>query len=164
MTNRPKQIGTAGESAVVATAQTLGFPWAERLVLHGAKDIGDVRLALGVHLEVKSGHAAETASDALIETWMRELETELENADALAGALITKRKGISGARAHLWWAHVRSSWLATWRCYPPHPAFGQVGPDATVRMTLDSLLAQLRATGYGDPLPTDTTTDLETTR
>lgn len=157
MTNRPKQIGTAAETAVVATARALGFPLAERLALAGAQDLGDVRLAPYVHLEVKSGHAAEQASDAQIEAWMLETERELAHAGALAGALITKRKGISGTRAHLWWAHVRASWLATWRAYPAElTADVQAGPDHTIRMTLDSLLAQLRASGYGDPIPTDT--------
>lgn len=153
MTNRPKNIGTAAETAVVRAARPLGFPWAERLALAGAQDIGDVRLAPYVHLEVKGGHAAETASDAQIEAWMLELEAELDHADALAGALITKRKGVSAANAHRWWAYVRASWLAAWRAYPADlTATMQAGPDHTIRMTLDSLLAQLRAAGYGDPI------------
>lgn len=167
MTNRPKQIGTWTESAVVNAAIPLGFPLAERLVLHGADDLGDVRLAPYVHLEVKGGKAAETASDAQIEAWMLETERELANAGALAGALVLKRKGVGAARAHLWWAYVRASWLATWRAYPGELAAElQAGPDHTIRMTLDSLLAQLRASGYGDPLPTAPTTDtvLEMTR
>lgn len=163
MTNRPKQIGTSAETAVVRAAIPLGFPLAERLVLHGAGDIGDVRLAPYVHLEVKGGKAAETASDAQIEAWMLETERELRNAGALAGALITKRKGVGAANAHRWWAHVRASWLAQWRAYPADlTAELQAGPDHTIRMTLDSLLAQLRHSGYGDQIPTDTT--LEMTR
>ena len=164
MTNRPKQIGTSCETAVVRAAQPLGFPLAERLALAGAQDLGDVRLAPYVHLEVKGGKAAETASDAQIEAWMVETERELAHARALAGALILKRKGVGAARAHLWWAYVRASWLAAWRAYPADLAAEiQAGPDHTIRMTLDSLLAQLRASGYGDPIPADTTT-LEMTR
>lgn len=164
MVNKPKAIGTHAESAVVKAAQPLGFPLAERLALAGAQDLGDVRLAPYVHLEVKGGKAAETASDAQIEAWMVETERELAHARALAGALILKRKGVGAARAHLWWAYVRASWLAAWRAYPADLAAEiQAGPDHTIRMTLDSLLAQLRASGHGDPLPTDTPT-LEMTR
>lgn len=154
MTNRPKNIGTSCETAVVRAARPLGFPLAERLALAGENDLGDIRLAPWVHLEVKGGKAAETASDAQIEAWMLETERELANASALAGALVTKRKGVGAANAHRWWAYVRASWLATWRAYPTNLT-AQAGPDHTVRMTLDSLLAQLRAAGYGDPLPTE---------
>lgn len=151
MSNPSKAKGTWTESAVVNTAKPLGFPLAERIALAGSSDLGDVRLAPYVHLEVKGGKAAEQASDAQIETWMLELERELANAKALAGALVTKRKGVGATRAHLWWAYVRASWLAEWRTYPasvtlPHQ------PDATIRMTLDSLLVQLRAAGHGDSL------------
>lgn len=151
MVNKPKNIGTSTETAVVRVARPLGFPLAERVALAGENDLGDVRLAPWVHLEVKGGKAAEQASDAQIETWMLETERELANARALAGALVTKRKGVGAGRAHLWWAYVRASWLAQWRTYPssfllPHQ------PDLTIRMTLDSLLVQLRAAGYGDPL------------
>lgn len=163
MTNRPKQIGTSCETAVVRVSKPLGFPLAERLALAGENDLGDVRLAPYVHLEVKGGKAAETASDAQIEAWMLETERELANAGALAGALVTKRKGVGAANAHRWWAHVRASWLAQWRAYPAELAAElQAGPDHTIRMTLDSLLAQLRHSGYGDQIPTDTT--LEMTR
>lgn len=151
MKTRPKDIGTWTETAVVRAAQTRGFPLAERLVLAGAKDLGDVRLTIGVHLEVKGGHAAETASDAQIEAWMVETERELAHAGAMAGALITKRKGYGSSRAELWWAWVRASWLAQWRAYPLEMTMPEQ-PDHTIRMTLDSLLVQLRAAGHGDAL------------
>lgn len=164
MSNPSKAKGTACESAVVAVARPLGFPLAERLALAGAQDLGDIRLAPYVHLEVKGGKAAEQASDAQIEAWMLETERELANAGALAGALVTKRKGVGAANAHRWWAYVRASWLAQWRAYPAElTAEIQAGRDHTIRMTLDSLLAQLRSSGYGDPLPADTAV-LEMTR
>lgn len=159
MTNRPKNIGTAAETAVVRAATTRGFPYAERLALAGHLDQGDVRLAPWVHLEVKGGRAAEQASDTQIEAWMVELERELANANAMAGALITKRAGIGPANAHRWWAHVRASWLAQWRHYPgdiPAPGAGSTVHDCTVRMPLDSLLVQLRVAGYGTPLGQET--------
>lgn len=153
MVNKPKAIGTAAETAVVRAARTRGFPLAERLALAGAQDLGDVRLTAFVHLEVKGGHAAETASDAQIEAWMLETERELAHAGASAGALITKRPSVGPANADRWWAHVRASWVAQWRCYPIQPVLPDQ-PDHTVRLTLGSLLVQLRAAGYGDPLTT----------
>lgn len=149
--NKSKNIGTAAESACVTYARAHGYPLAERLALAGSQDLGDVRLTAFVHLEVKGGHAAEAASDAQIEAWMLELERELGHAGAIAGALITKRRGYGAQRAEHWWAHVRASWLATWRCYPETHTY-PVQPEATVRMTYADLLVQLRAAGYGTPL------------
>ena len=40
MSRRPKDIGTAAESAVVRTARAAGFPLAERLALAGAQGDG----------------------------------------------------------------------------------------------------------------------------
>lgn len=153
MTNKPKAIGTAAETAVVRAARTRGFPLAERLALAGAQDLGDVRLTAFVHLEVKGGHAAETASDAQIEAWLLETERELQHAGASAGALVTKRRAVGAGNAHRWDAWVRLSWIAKWRAYPDD-VVPLDGPDATVRMSFASLLAQLRAAGYGDPLET----------
>ena len=41
MTNRPKAIGTAAETAVVRYLAAHGFPAAERRALHGATDLGE---------------------------------------------------------------------------------------------------------------------------
>lgn len=153
MKTRSKDIGTSCETAVVKAARTRGFPLAERLALAGAGDLGDVRLTAFVHLEVKGGHAAEDASDAQIEAWLVETERELGHAGAIAGALVTKRKAVGPGNAHRWNAWVRLSWLARWRCYPDD-IVPLDGPDATIRMSFESLLAQLRAAGYGDPLTT----------
>lgn len=144
MVNKPKAIGTAAETAVVRVARDRGFPDAERLALAGAQDLGDVRLCPGVHLEVKGGHAAESASDAQVEAWLVETERELEHAGATVGALVTKRKAIGNGNADRWWAHVRSSWWDRMRGVEPG------GPDYPVRMTLSDLLCQLRASGYGE--------------
>lgn len=43
MTNRPKAIGTAAETAVVRYLAAHGFPAAERRALHGATDHGGAR-------------------------------------------------------------------------------------------------------------------------
>ncbi|MFD2792565.1 hypothetical protein ACFS27_03290 [Promicromonospora vindobonensis] len=153
MTNKPKAIGTAAESAVVKAARRLGFPHAERVVLHGNLDQGDVRLTpgltAGVVLEVKGGNAARDASDLQILSWLDETETERRNAHADVAILVTQRRGVGPARAEQWWAHMHVRQLLDLRALHVSPA---TADDAVVRMTLAAALAQLRACGYGVPL------------
>jgi hypothetical protein len=152
MTNRPKNIGTAAETAVVRAARADGFPHAERVVLHGSTDMGDVRLTpgltAGVIVEVKGGHAAEDASDWQVLTWLHETERERVNANADIALLVTKRKGHGPARAAGWWAHLRLAQLGTLT----GGTVAWVIDDGPVRMRLDTALALLRTAGYGEPL------------
>lgn len=153
MVNRPKNIGTAAETAVVRAARTRGFPHADRLTLTGRNDRGDIGLAPGVILEVKAGHTAETASDALIDTWLTETETERGNAHADIAILVTKRKGISGANAHRWWAHMPANLHAalahhTYPRYWAHHTY-------PVRLHLEHALRLIRDAGYGEPIDPD---------
>ncbi len=101
--NKPKAIGTAGESAALKVFQK-HFPEAERRTLKGSLDCGDLSGIPGLCVEVKAGHAAETASDHQIELWLDETYTEKANAKATAAVLVVKRKGIGPANAHRWWA------------------------------------------------------------
>lgn len=140
MVNRPKNIGTAAETAVVRAARRLGFPNADRLTLTGAHDRGDVGLCPGVIVEVKGGDAARDASDALIESWLRETQREIDNARAAHGFLVVQRRGVGATNAHRWWAWWRLAWIAGY------------GDDATpVRMQLGDALHLLRTAGYGEP-------------
>lgn len=150
MTNRPKMIGTAAETAVVRAARTRGFPHADRLTLTGNNDRGDVGLCPGVIIEAKAGEAAKRASDAQIVTWLAETETERINAGAAVGILVTARAGIGAPNAHRWWAHWTIGHYLT--VIGAREALTGV-PDwnAPVRMTLASALATLRANGYGEP-------------
>ena len=143
MVNRPKNIGTAAETAVVRAARQRGFPMADRLTQTGAKDRGDIGLCPGVILEVKGGKAAETASDALIGRWLVETARERVNAGARHAFLVTKRAGVGGPNAHLWWAHLTLPDLA---CLIGVP----VPTNARFRLSLDHLLRILREEGYGD--------------
>lgn len=160
MTNRPKQIGTATETAVVRAARRLGFPHAERVVLHGSTDQGDVRLTpgltAGVIVEVKGGNRARDASDAQVWAWLLETERERVNARADVALLVTQRRGVGAPNADRWWAHFRMGDLARLREYP---VGFNLADDAPVRMTLASALAQLRAAGYGHPLEATPTAD-----
>lgn len=151
--NKPKRIGTAAETAVVRAARRLGFPHAERVVLHGSLDQGDVRLTpgltAGVVLEVKGGDKARDASDLQVLAWLDETETERRNAGADVALLITQRRGVGATRAELWWAHMHVGHLLSLRADAHAPA---AADDAVVRMTLGAALAQLRAAGYGERL------------
>lgn len=152
MTNRPKNIGTAAETAVVRAARAHGFGLADRLTLTGALDRGDIGLCPGVIVEVKGGQAAKTASDGQIEKWLAETERERINAGADVAILVTARAGIGAPNAHRWWAHWRLSnliWLQERHVYIPTAL-----TDAPVRLTLAHSLTLLRHAGYGDtPTP-----------
>lgn len=122
MTNKPKNIGTAGESAALKVFQK-HFPDAERRALKGGLDQGDLCGIPGLVVEVKAGHAAETASDHQIELWLDETYTEKVNAKAQCAVLVVKRKGIGPANAHRWWAIER----VTGECDIPRTHYSYLG-------------------------------------
>ena len=101
MTNRPKAIGTAAETAVVRYLAAHGFPAAERRALHGATDLGDITGTPSLCWEVKGGDAAKDASDNQIADWMDEAQTEAGNAGATYGFLIVARRR---KNVRDWWA------------------------------------------------------------
>jgi len=147
VTNRPKDIGTRAETAVVRAARVHGFPGADRLTLTGAKDRGDVSLCPGVIVEVKGGERARTASDRQIEAWLVETERERVNAGADVAFLVTQRAGFGPERAALWWAHLRLVDLDAAREHDTEHAL--VGAT-TIRLHLADALFILRCNGYGD--------------
>jgi len=152
MVNKPKAIGTTCESAVVKLARLSGFPHAERVPLHGATDLGDVRLTpgltAGVIVEVKGGKAAETASDGQIWEWLVETQREALAAGADVGMLVTKRAGYAAARAEHWWAH----WTLGTMPRLGDFYYAELVSYAPVRMVLRDALTLLRTVGYGEPL------------
>ena len=149
MTNKPKAIGTRGETGVVRVARDLGFPEARRLALAGADDQGDAILCPGIIAEVKTGKAAKTASLAQIDLWWLETEVERQNAGATIGLLVVQRAGYSPERA------------AYWRCFVGAPVVATLqirkgvfihDHNFPVEMTFAKALLLLRAYGYGEPL------------
>lgn len=164
MTNRPKTIGTRCETAVVRYLAGNGFGGAERLALHGALDEGDVSACPGVVVEVKGGARAETASDALVASWLDETEVERVNRGADVAALVLKRKGKGAANAGQWWAYlpgrtfVELADLAA-GCGGDYPdGYAQTHHAApAVRITLAELAELLRRAGYGDPIESEDT-------
>lgn len=153
MTNKPKQIGTAAETAVVRYLQASGFPHAERRALRGQLDAGDIAGTPGVCWEVKGGAAAKDASDAQVADWLIETATETANSESDTGVLVLQRRGVGPKNAGRWWA-VLPGWT-----------FVGLGMDETshtrtpalldfpVRLLLADAVQLLRAAGYGNPRP-----------
>lgn len=120
MVNRPKQIGTAGESAAVRYLRTTGnFPdtRARRLTLSGRFDQGDVFIEFpngitGI-IEVKSGKQADNASLQDIWRWQRETSKERRQARASLGLLLVKRNGYSPERIAYWRCFIRLRHLSS---------------------------------------------------
>lgn len=150
MTNRPRNIGTAAETAVVKALRANGFGTADRSPLRGNHDQGDITGTPGIAWEVKAGAAAKDAGPALLAGWMAQTETERFNAGAGVGVLVLARRGISPTNAHRWWALITTDTLAElWLANSPSIA---ITPGIPIRMELGHLCALLRGAGYGDPL------------
>lgn len=98
MTNKPKRIGTAAETAFVGLLRDTYWPHAERRALAGGKDLGDTTGHPGLVFEVKA------AKMLCIPKWLRETEAERVNAKADYGILIVKPQGVGATRVGLWWA------------------------------------------------------------
>src|SRR5690554_1543498 len=151
VTNRPKQIGTKAETAVVRAAQSRGFPMAERRALRGRHDVGDVLLCPGLVLEVKGGDMARRASDALVSKWLLETERERINANAEHAFLVVQRGGVGPRNAHQWHAY----WTAGgWARLLGHDLPDSLS-GSTIRTSLESSLAALVANGWGDEIEGD---------
>jgi hypothetical protein len=140
---RPKDIGTAAETAVVRYLRTAGFPHAERRALAGTHDLGDIVGTPGVCWEVKGGKAAKTASDGQVAAWLGETERERRNAGADVGVLVMARSGIGPANAGRWWA-VLDGWHAAWF------TGGVYTWHYPIRLQLADVAAALICAGYGD--------------
>ena len=143
-----RAIGTPVETAIKRYAAAHGFPFAERLPLAGSLDMGDVRLCQEVIVEAKGGKAAENASALQLERWLDETEKERVNAGAEIGLLVTKRKGVSGARAGAWDCHLTLATMRTILMLPPGP-----WPCVVLRLTFDSVLSLLAEAGLGSVDP-----------
>lgn len=155
MVNRPKNIGTAAESAVVAACKRLGYPKAHRRTQTGSKDQGDILLFDEFIIEVKGGKAAWHASTNQIEQWLEETETERVNADAEEAFLVVQRKGVGLKNADQWWAYSHASIHGLMMLELGNPTSGSTksAPDSriiTIRTTLQQMLAVVDASFY-DP-------------
>lgn len=100
MVNKPKQAGTAAESAVAAFLVTQGWPYAERRSLAGALDKGDITGTPGLCWEVKATSCAHEKVG--YSGFLKECETERINATADYGIVVVKLKGYGNRRVGDW--------------------------------------------------------------
>lgn len=143
--NRSKAKGTAAETAVVRFARVNGFPGADRQPLRGNRDAGDIALAPGIILEVKSVATAASGQPGakLLEMWLAQTDVETANAGAAHGLLVVKRSGTSDPGK--WWCYMRlGEWLRLTGAHLPLPDSSQ-----PVCVSLASAAAVLRSAGYG---------------
>ena len=148
MTNRPKQRGTAAETAVLRHVREQGFPWAHRLALTGNADQGDISLLPGnlVILEVKAHASAATGQpgDAQLADWMRQTSTERVNAGADYGLLVVKRKGTTDPGR--WFGFLEPAALFSLLGSTGSPPAGMSGWPC---LPFADVILLLRQSGYG---------------
>lgn len=111
MVNRPKDIGTRAESAVLKQILPY-YPTAERLALKGAADEGDIGHCGDFIFEVKGGKQTEKVGDAQLGAWMGEAIVEAANRSVGYGVLVLQRKGFGVGRARRWWVWLPAGDLA----------------------------------------------------
>lgn len=103
MTTKSKQIGTRTETMVVRYLREHGFPHAERRVLAGTYDLGDILVERRIIAQVKGGQAAEQASDPKLRQWCEDTEKQRQNAKAEHAFLVVKRAGHGVTKIGGWW-------------------------------------------------------------
>ncbi|MFT4225330.1 hypothetical protein [Micropruina sp.] len=146
--NRPKQIGTAAESALVKAARQDGFGQAERRALGGSKDLGDILLCPGVIIEVKAGKQTENPSDGQVAAWWAETRAEAVHAAADVALLVLRRRGKGDPLAWWCWMDLRQLLHLTSVGIMPDERTSTV----LIRASVADALRMLRAAGWGDPL------------
>ena len=146
---RPRDIGTAAESAVVRYLRAHGFPHAERRALRGARDAGDITGTPGIVWEVKAGAQVISPSDRQIDEWLKETDDERRNVDADYGILVLRRRGASNPAD--WWVWMYLLHLVSLVGDYDRKAPGYYVP---VRLHLGRAVMLLRHAGYGTEVAT----------
>lgn len=147
MTNKPKAIGTAAETAVVRYLRDNGFPMSERRALHGTTDLGDITGIPGVVIEVKAGDQTKGAGPGSKKAaaWIAQTETERANADAEIGILVVQRHH---QNVRNWWA------VLTANDHQRLMGYGELADTPLKHMAfwcqLESVTMLLRHYGHGD--------------
>lgn len=145
MVNKPKAIGTAGETAVLRAILPY-YPTAYRLVLAGSQDKGDIRANEDTIFEVKAGAQTKQIGDKKLAGWLAEAETERVHSRATFGFLITQRAGVGAPNALRWWAWTTLEVLG-------ELCGSESLRAAPVRLELGALLELLADTGFSDTRP-----------
>jgi len=109
-----KAKGTSAETRVVNFLLAAGFQ-AERVVMKGAKDQGDIHIR-GAHgcvsavLEVKAGQQTSNVNRALRTEWLAETKVEGENAGMIRAFLVIAKHRSSVCDYHVWSSDGRRFW------------------------------------------------------
>lgn len=184
MVNKPKNKGTAAETALVTYLQISGFPYAERRSLQGSLDKGDVTGTPGICWECK------VANHFSLSGWLRETEVERVNSGSDWGVLVCKPAGLGARSVDRWPAIMRQgdfdrlreaaravtgAWSISMvtqvakvalitpfltshpsaaAIYAP-PGYRDRQSDWYVAVRLSVMVDLLRKSGYGDPMPPD---------
>lgn len=149
MTNKPKAIGTAAESAVLKICLPY-YPDAHRLVLAGQQDQGDIRLNRDWIVEVKGGAQTAQVGDKKLAGWVDELYAEIGHASADFGFLVLQRAGFGKPNADRWWAYISLGVLVSITATTTLPPDIY---DVMVRLELGELLTVMHAAGITDARP-----------
>lgn len=150
MVNKPKNIGTKAETAVLKRVKRY-FPRADRAALHGTRDIGDLLNTGAFCFEVKGGDAARTATLSStsrdIDRWYEEAVREARWAGARFPVLVVQRRGVNYPDAGRWWAIVSAADFAHIMGAPGHEN------PSLIRLELDDLLGIIGDQGYAEDEP-----------
>lgn len=144
---RPKDIGTATETAVVRYLRDHGWPHAERRALRGTEDAGDITGTPGVCWSVKGGAYAHDPSDRQVAEWLAELDKQRIHAGAGWGVLVTRRWRAGDPER--WWAWLSCDAVILIGGGPAVPRRALADVTDPVRMHLVTAVRLLRVAGYG---------------
>jgi hypothetical protein len=159
MVNKPKQIGTKAETAVLRQI-TPYFPEASRNALAGHQDLGDIGHCGDFIFEVKGGKQTNQVGDALLAEWMDQATKEALHSGVKYGVLVLQRAGVGGPNARRWWVHIGLADLAEIM-----GGFYLPGRFATARMELGDFLDLIADQGFvpGQEAPSTTLVEMDTT-
>lgn len=104
MTNKPKQIGTRQESNIRNVINAwAGRDVCERVVLHGNKDQGDLRIKVDdLVLTGESKHCKSYPSEGMLDSFRKQTIAENRNAGQDGGLLFVNLPGRSIQRMDVW--------------------------------------------------------------
>lgn len=124
---RPKDKGTRAESDIVQWAKKYNFYRAERLVLHGTGDVGDVRLAEGVMIQVKDGYTErKEPTDYQVGQWLAQVDKQRKNGDWNIALLVHKRYGKADPDSWRWYLDGATFGQLVTACGPGMPPYVQL--------------------------------------
>lgn len=118
---KPKDKGTKAETGVVNWAKTHDMWKADRIILHGVKDHGDVKLTDRVMVQVKDGYTeGRPPTDYLIGKWLEAVETQRKAGGFEYAMLVHKRAGRASPDGWRWYIDGHTYLRLTTRCSCDH--------------------------------------------